>query len=184
VIAGYMLVYIVVFALALPVGAVMTLVGGALFGIVRGALYSLAGAIVGSAAAFLIARYAARDLVARHLAARPRFAAVERAVSARGRTLVLLLRLSPVVPFNALNYLLGLSTVSFGDFLLGSVGMIPGTFMYAYAGRLAGEAAAWAGQAATPHDASYYVLLTVGLAATILAVVSVTRTARRALRDV
>ncbi len=180
---AFVIAYVAAVVAFVP-GAGMTLLGGALFGIVRGALYSLAGAILGSAAAFLIARYAARDLVARHLAARPRLAAVERAVSARGRTLVLLLRLSPVVPFNALNYLLGLSTVSFGDFLLGSVGMIPGTFLYAYAGRLAGEAAAWAGQAATPHGASYYLLLLAGLAATISAVVTVARTARRALRDV
>ena len=63
----------------------------------------------------------------------PRFAAIERAVSARGRRIVFLLRLSPVVPFNFLNYALGLTTISVWDFVIASLGMIPGAFVYAYA---------------------------------------------------
>ena len=52
----------------------------------------------------------------------PRFVAIERAVSARGRRIVLLLRLSPVVPFNFLNYALGLTTISVWDFVFASLG--------------------------------------------------------------
>jgi uncharacterized membrane protein YdjX (TVP38/TMEM64 family) len=114
----------------------------------------------------------------------PRFAAVERAVSTQGRRIVFFLRLSPLVPFNFLNYALGLTTISLTDFLVASVGMIPGTMVYAYGGKVTGEALALAGQAEVPKNASYYVLLLAGLAATVAATTVVTRTARRALRDV
>lgn len=165
-------------------GAWMTLLGGSLFGIARGAAYSFLGAVAGSSLAFFVARRVARQPVARALASRPRIAAVERAVSARGLPLVLLLRLSPIVPFNVLNYALGLTTIRYRDFVAASVGMIPPTIMYAYAGRLAAEAAGLAGPAGPGRGASYYGLLVIGFAATGGAVLVVTRTARRALRDV
>ena len=170
--------------LALVPASPMTIAGGALFGVLRGALYSLAGAVLGATIAFLLGRHVARRAIARRLERLPRFAAIDRAVAARGRRIVLLLRLSPVVPFNFLNYALGLTTISLGDFLTASVGMIPGAFMYAYAGRVSGEALALAGKAQVPRDASYYAMLVAGLAATVAATLLVTRAARRALRDV
>ena len=114
----------------------------------------------------------------------PRFAAIERAVSARGRRIVFLLRLSPVVPFNFLNYVLGVTTISVADFVVASIGTIPGAIVYAYAGKVTGEALALAGKAQVSRNASYYAVLVAGLAATVLATTVVTRTARRALRDV
>jgi uncharacterized membrane protein YdjX (TVP38/TMEM64 family) len=178
-----------VFAYAVAVVALvpatsMTIVGGALFGVLRGAAYSLAGAITGSTIAFLVGRYVARGVVTRRAASMPRVQAIERAVSARGRRIVFLLRLSPLIPFNVLNYVLGLTSLGLSDFLIGSVGMIPGALMYAYAGQVAGEALAVAGKAEVPRNASYYVLLIAGLAATIVVTLIVGRTARRALGDV
>ena len=114
----------------------------------------------------------------------PRFLAIERAVSARGRRIVFLLRLSPVVPFNFLNYALGLTTISVWDFVAASAGTIPGSLVYAYGGKVTGEALALAGQTQVPKDASYYAVLLAGLAATVAATAVVTRTARRALQDV
>ena len=95
-----------------------------------------------------------------------------------------LLRLSPVTPFNFLNYALGLTTVSTSDFVVASLGMVPGTVVYAYFGKVTGEALVLAGQAQLPHDTSYYLALLAGLAATVAATAVVTRTAKRALRDV
>ena len=67
----------------------------------------------------------------------PRFAAIDRAVGREGLKIVLLTRLSPVFPFNLLNYAFGLTTVSLRDYVLGSlVGMLPGTVMYVYLGSL------------------------------------------------
>jgi uncharacterized membrane protein YdjX (TVP38/TMEM64 family) len=169
---------------ALFPASILTLAAGAVFGLFRGALYAFTGALIGSTAAFLLARYAFYDIVARRLATMPRFTAVERAVSAEGRRIVFFLRLSPLVPFNLLNYGLGLTTISLGDYLVASAGMIPGTLVYTYGGKVAGEAVALAGQAQVPKNASYYALLLGGLAATVAATAVATRAARRALRDV
>jgi len=179
--------FIIIYALAvvsLIPASLLTIAGGAVFGLIRGVIYALIGATLGSTGAFLLGRYVARRLVARKLNAMPRFVAIERAVSARGRRIVFLLRLSPLVPFNFLNYALGLTTISVWDFVFASLGTIPGAFVYAYAGKVTGEALALAGQAQVPRDASYYAVLVAGLVATIAATTVVTRTARRALQDV
>jgi uncharacterized membrane protein YdjX (TVP38/TMEM64 family) len=180
---AFILIYAFAVVALIP-ASLLTIAGGAVFGLIRGVTYSLIGATLGSTAAFLIGRYAARRLVARRLAAMPRFSAIERAVSARGRRIVLLLRLSPLVPFNFLNYALGLTTISVWDFVIASLGTVPGAFVYSYAGKVTGEALALAGKAEVPKNASYYAFLLAGLVATIAATTVVTRTARRALQDV
>lgn len=181
--AAFILIYAVAVVALFP-AAVLTIAAGAVFGLVRGAVLAFAGAVIGSTAAFLLARYAFRDLAAERMASMPRFRAVERAVSAEGRRIVFFLRLSPLVPFNLLNYALGLTTIPLADYLAASLGMIPGTLVYAYGGKVAGEALALAGQAQVPKNASYYALLLGGLAATVAATAVATRAARRALRDV
>ena len=102
----------------------------------------------------------------------------------QGRRLVFLLRLSPVFPFNLLNYALGLTRVSLGDYLIASIGMLPATLLYVYYGKVLGDVAAAAGGAAPERDAAYYVLVALGLAATLAVTVIITRIARRALSEV
>jgi len=162
-------------------GSILTLAAGALFGVGWGTLYVLLAATLGSAAAFLVARYVARGWVEERLAGDPKLAAIDRAIGAEGRKIVLLLRLSPAFPFNVLNYALGLTRVRFADYLIASVGMLPGTLLYVYSGKLAGDVAALAGGAAAPRGPGYWALLGVGLVATLLVTLLVTRTARRAL---
>jgi uncharacterized membrane protein YdjX (TVP38/TMEM64 family) len=184
---GAPVVFILIYAaaiVALVPSTPLTLASGALFGVVRGVIFAFIGSTIGSTCAFLLGRYAARRFVEARLAATPRFAAVERAAAARGGRIVFLLRLSPVVPFNFLNYALGLTTMSVWDFIAAGTGSIPGEIMYAYWGRVSGEALALAGQAEVPKSASYYGFLFAGLVATLVATALVTRTARRALRDV
>ena len=179
--------FVVVYAaavVALIPGSVLTLAGGAVFGLARGFVFALAGSMLGSLTAFLLGRHIARRIVARRLEKMPRFAAIDRAVCVQGRRIVFLLRLSPFAPFNFLNYALGLTTLSVGDFLLASLGMIPSTLVYSYAGKIAHEALAIAGKAQEPRNASYYAVLVAGLIATIAATTVVTEAARRALRDV
>jgi len=180
---AFMLLY-AVSVVALVPASVLTMAGGAVFGLVRGVVFSFGGALLGSTVAFLLGRYVARRVVERKLATMPRFAAIDRAVSAQGRRIVFLLRLSPIVPFNFLNYALGVTRISIKDFAIASAGMLPGAVMYAYAGKVTGEALALAGQAELPKNASYYAILVAGLAATLAATTLITRTARRALRDV
>jgi len=164
-------------------GSLLTLAAGAIFGVLWGVVWVFIAAVLGSAAAFLIARYVARDAVARRLAANPRFAAVDRAVGREGRKIVFLLRLSPLFPFTLLNYALGLTTVRFADYLLAAVGMIPGTILYVYYGKLAGDVAALAGGAAVERGPGYWAVLALGLVASVVVATLVGRTAKRALAE-
>src|SRR5262249_40158422 len=111
----------VVAAVAFVPGSVLTLAAGAIFGLAKGVVIVFIAAVLGSAAAFLVSRYVARGAIERRLAGNTRFAAIDRAVGAQGRKIVFLLRLSPVFPFNLLNYGLGLTKVSFADFLVASI---------------------------------------------------------------
>ena len=120
-IAGYAIA-----AVAFIPGSILTLAAGAIFGLVSGIVYVFIAATLGSCLAFLVARYFAREAIERKLADTPRFAAIDRAVSAQGRKIVFLLRLSPVFPFNLLNYALGLTNVRFVDYAIAAFGMLPG----------------------------------------------------------
>jgi uncharacterized membrane protein YdjX (TVP38/TMEM64 family) len=169
-------------------GAVLTLAAGALFGLVYGTVYTLAGATLGASLAFLVSRYVARRAVEHRIAANPRFQAIDRAVGREGFKIVALLRLSPVFPFNLLNYALGLTRVRFLDYFAASVAMLPGTLLYVYYGKAAGSlAAAFAGgggpAAGGQSRAASWALLAVGLLATVAVTTYVTRLAGKALRQ-
>ena len=164
-------------------GSVLTLAAGAIFGLVRGTIFVMLGATVGSALAFLVARYIARSAIESRLAGNVRFAAIDQAIGREGFKIVLLLRLSPVFPFNLLNYSLGLTKVRFVDYFAASVGMLPGSLLYIYYGKLAGDVAQIATGGAVGRDGGYFAVLLLGLLATILVTTLVTRTARRALRE-
>jgi len=178
-IAGYALA-VVAFAPA----SLLTLAGGAIFGVGAGVAYVFAAAVIGSSLAFLISRYLARTAIERRLAGNEKFAAIDRAVGRQGRWIVFLLRLSPAFPFNLLNYALGLTRVSFADYVVASIGMVPGTILYVYYGKLAGDVATLASGTAVEKGAGYYGVLALGLVATIVVTTLVTRTARRALDEV
>lgn len=173
----------VVASVAFVPGSLLTLAAGAIWGIFPGVPYVFLAAVLGASAAFLVARYVARAAIERRLAGNRRFAAIDQAVGVQGRKLVFLLRLSPVFPFNLLNYALGLTSVRFIDYVVASIGMLPGTFLYVYYGKLVGDLAALAGGAAVEKGTGYYIMLAVGLVATIVVTTLVTRTAQRALRE-
>lgn len=176
-IAGYVLATVA----AIP-GSLLTLGAGAIFGLIGGIAYVFVGAVLGSSLAFLIARYLARPAVERRVASDRRFEQIDAAVAKEGLKIVFLLRLSPLLPYNALNYALGLTRVRFRDFLLASFGMLPGTLLYVYSGRVAGDLAALAGGAGVERGSGYYAVLGLGLLATVLVSVWIARIARNALR--
>jgi len=179
------LVFVLAYAVAtvafLP-GSLLTLAAGAVFGIAEGLLWATCGALLGSSAAFLIARYAARGWVEKKIEGRPRFAAVDRAVGREGLKVVALLRLSPLFPYNLLNYALGLTRVKFRHYLVASLAMIPGTLLYVYYGKVAGDVVTAAGGAGG-KSAWEWVLLGVGLAATVAVTVLIARKAKAALAE-
>jgi uncharacterized membrane protein YdjX (TVP38/TMEM64 family) len=60
--------------------------------------------------------------------------AIDKAIHSEGLKLVILLRLCPVIPFNVLNYLLGITSVEAKHYIIGMVGMLPGTLVYVFIG--------------------------------------------------
>ncbi len=177
-IAGYAIACV-----AFVPASLLTLAAGALFGVLRGTMFVLIGATIGALAAFLIARYLARDWIAARLAKDTRFAAIDAAIAEQGRKVVFLLRLSPVIPFSVLNYALGLTKVRIGDFVLASVGMLPGTLLYVYSGNLASVVVGATDATAPAKGPAFYAVLGLGLAATAAVTILVTRLARKALAD-
>jgi uncharacterized membrane protein YdjX (TVP38/TMEM64 family) len=177
---AFVAIYITATVLLVP-GSLLTLAAGALFGVIKGTVIVLVGASLGACAAFLIARYAARERVSRLTARDPRFVAVDRAVGHAGLKIVVLLRLSPVFPFNLLNYALGLTSVRFRDYAVACIAMLPGTLLYVYYGRLIGDVAALAAGTRAERGTFYYLMLGAGLLATIIVTALITRIARRAL---
>lgn len=181
-IVGFIAAYAIATVAAFP-GSLLTLAAGAIFGVAKGATFVLAGAIIGSSLAFLLARYVARPIVERRIHRDPRFVRVDAAVAREGWKMVLLLRLSPLLPFNALNYALGLTAVTFRHYLIGAIGMLPGTLLYVYSGKVAGELAVVAGGGEVARGPAYIVVLGLGLLATIIVAVWIGRIARRALNE-
>jgi uncharacterized membrane protein YdjX (TVP38/TMEM64 family) len=164
-------------ALLLVPGALLTIGAGLLFGLAQGALVVLVSATLAAALAFLAARHVARRRVERWAQGSPRFDAIDGAIREEGWKVVALLRLSPLVPFSLSNYLYGLTAVRFWPYVAASAaGMIPGTLLYVSIGA-AGRAAA-AGGGRGPLE---WVLLGLGLAATVAATALVGRAARREL---
>jgi len=173
--------YIVACVLLLP-GSILTLGAGFLFKVIVGTITVSIGSTLGACAAFWVGRTIARNWIAGKVARNEKFAAIDEAVAQQGFKIVLLTRLSPVFPFNMLNYAFGLTKISFWKYALGSwIGMLPGTVMYVYFGAgLRSLADVAAGE--VEKGATGKLFFWLGLIATIVVTVFVTRVARNALR--
>ncbi len=178
----FVVTYILASIFFLP-GSVLTLGAGALFGVVKGSIIVSIAATLGAASAFLVGRYLARGWVEKKIEGNEKFKAIDETVAREGWKIVGLTRLSPIVPFNLLNYAYGITKVSLRDYFLASwAGMLPGTIMYVYIGSLAGDLATL-GTGGGPATTAQWVLRVVGLLATVAVTVYVTRIARRALEE-
>lgn len=169
----------VVWVVALLPSFPLTMAAGVLWGAGRATALVVPVATLGCTLAFLSGRYLFRDLVEARARQSPRFAALDRATAKGGLGLVLLLRLSPVLPYNLLNYSLGVTQVRVLPYVLGSaLGMIPVTFMWAQLGATAGSLA---GAGDAPTGIETQVVRVLSLVATIAVTVVITRVARRTL---
>jgi len=133
----FVLLYLAVVALSLPGAALFTLTGGFLFGAIPGALYANIGATTGAALAFLSARYLLHDWVEARWG--QRLGAFQRGFAHNAFGYLISLRLMPIFPFFIINLLTGLTKTRLGTFVVAtSLGIIPGSLVYAYAGRQLG----------------------------------------------
>jgi len=175
-------IYIIATLAFLP-AAILTLGAGVIFGVIWGSLYVFIGATLGAVAAFLVGRYLAQGWVKEKISSYKKFAIIDKAVSKEGLKIVILVRLSPLFPFNLLNYAFGVTSVSWQDYLIGSLGMIPGTIMYVYLGYLAGNIALIGTQSQPTNLILHWVIKIIGLIATIAVTIYVTKIAKKALDE-
>ena len=173
-------IYIIATIAFLP-AFILTLGAGVLFGVGWGSVYVFIGATLGAIAAFLVGRYLVRDWVAKKIAGNDKFSAIDRAVGKEGLKIVLLTRLSPIFPFNLLNYAFGVTGVSIKDYIIGSIGMIPGTMMFVYIGSLVGSVALIGTETAPTNPTLQWTIRIVGFVATIAVTIYITRIAKQAL---
>ena len=171
--------YIVATVFLAP-GAPFTIAAGLVFGLGWGFPVVMVGATVGAALAFLTARYLVRDRIKGMIEKRPKFQAVDKAVAEDGWKVVLLLRLSPLVPFNLQNYFFGITQIKFWHYVLATfVGIIPGVILYLYLGAIGGALTGGGGEWGTAQ----WVFFGIGLAATIVVAFLVTKKAKEKLKE-
>jgi uncharacterized membrane protein YdjX (TVP38/TMEM64 family) len=174
--------YVLATVLLLP-GSILTVGAGFVFGLGWGLFAVSIGSTVGAASAFLISRFVAREKIAEMARQSENFRRIDKAIGAQGAKLIFLLRLSPLIPFNLSNYFYGLTAVRFWPYVLASwIGMLPGTLFYVYlgtVGRAGLQVAAGADAGRSPLE---WTFLGVGLAATVVVTIWVTKIARNALR--
>lgn len=175
----------IIAAVAFVPGLPLTLAAGAVFGLLWGTVTVSIASTVAAAVSFIIGRYLARSTVQAQAAKFPKFAAVDRAIGNGGWRIVLMLRLVPVFPYSAGNYLLGLTPVRFWSYVLASwVGMMPATVVYVYFGHLGrvGVEAAASG-VESGRGPLEWTLLIIGLLAAIAVTAYVTHLTQRALAE-
>ena len=176
---GFGMLYVVACVCFVPV-TVLTLAAGFAYGPWVGFLTAWTAEVIGALISYFLARTLLRKPVAAWVATRPRLAALDRAFDHDDGRLLLLVRMSPISPFAAINYALGLTGMRPVPYVFATaVGTMPLCMAYAYAGSgfehlglvLDGEAAAGSG------------LYWAGLAVTVVGATVLSAVARRALLE-
>lgn len=125
--------YVAITALSLPGAAIMTLAGGAIFGLLWGTLVVSLASTLGATLAMLAARYVLQGAVQERFGRR--LAEVNKGIEKEGAFYLFTLRLTPAVPFFALNLLMGLTRMKTWTFFwVSQLGMFAGTLAYVNAG--------------------------------------------------
>ena len=179
--AVYVVGFVIAAVLLVP-SSILTLAAGFLFGLPLGVALVSAGSVLGAVMAFLVGRFFTRAWVAERVGHLTRFRALDAATHRNGFVIVLLARLSPLIPYILLNYAFAITAVRLRDYALATwIGMLPITVLYVYLGTLTGDLASLgAGQI---RGFASYTLLIAGFAATAVLTVLITRAANRALTE-
>ncbi len=132
-IALYMLIYIISTAISLPGATILTLAGGAIFGLTLGTILISFASTIGATGAFLVSRFLLKEAFEKKF--RDRLATINKGIEKDGAFYLFTLRLVPLLPFFAVNILMGLTKIRvFTYFFTSQVGMLLGTIVYVNAG--------------------------------------------------
>jgi len=180
---GYILfaiAYIAACVLFMP-GFILTLGAGFAYGVIKGTLLVSISSILGASAAFLTGRYFARGWIEKKIEGNIKFKSIDSAVEKEGFKIVFLTRLSPLFPFNLLNYAYGITKVKLSHYFFASwIGMLPATVMYVYLGSLLTNISQIsAGKVHNPFEQIFYFT---GLLVTVFVTIFVTKIAKKSLQ--
>ena len=187
---AFMAVYFLATVLFIP-GSILTLGSGFVFanafglgfGVVLATIAVFVGASLGAITAFLLGRYLLRQWVLQKLVRKYTvFEAIDKALEAKGFRIMALLRLSPIMPFNALNYIAGVTAISFVAYTSALVAIIPGSVFYVFLGATAGSLADSASSGGT--STTQIVVIVVGLVFGIFAIGLTSYYAKKELRKI
>ena len=182
--------YIVITIASLP-GFVLALAAGVAFqeayestgtAVLIGGISVFIGAWVGSNLALLLARYLFRTYALKLSKKYALFRAIDKAMETNGLKFTFLMRLCPLIPYNAYNYVLGITAVSLRDFAIGGIGMLPGTFVYVFIGTTIGSIND-AIHGEFEHGATFLILLIVGSVSALAAITYITCVIKRYLKQ-
>ena len=182
-------IYILITIVSLP-GFVLALAAGVAFqdayedtacAVLVGGLAVFAGAWIGSNLALLLARYLCRAYAQRLSKRFAFFRAIDRAMETDGLKFTFLMRLCPLIPYNAYNYILGITSVSLRDFAIGGIGMLPGAFVYVFIGTTIGSINE-AVNGKFEHSTPFLLFLIAGTISALTAIAFITCVIRRYLR--
>lgn len=171
-------IYVFATVLGIP-SALLILIAGTLFGLFLGVISVSIADILGASACFLLGRTVGREWIQKRIAENPKFAELDKALAQKGWKIILLTRLSPIVPSNILNYGFSLTEIKFWQYFLFSwLGMIPVIVLYVYIGSMG------ASLATEGSITGQLALNFAGLAVTLVATIYTTRLAKSTLAAV
>tara|TARA_Y100001968_G_C19322358_1_gene699952 strand:+ start:533 stop:1156 length:624 start_codon:yes stop_codon:yes gene_type:complete len=164
-------------------GLWLSMLAGVIYGSTLGSIFVFLGAFVGAEITFILARSLLRKWIQKRLINLSKLHAIESALSKEGLKLIILTRLSPIFPFSLMNLIYGLSKVSFLDFSVGLIAILPGTILYCGLGSLAGDIARFKDVISNKNDINSFLFSLLGLFATFAVVWIISKTARKALQE-
>jgi len=164
-------------------GLWLTMFAGVVYGSLYGSIIVFLGAILGADITFFLGRKFLRNWTQRRIAKFPKFQIVEKAITQKGLRLIFLTRLSPAFPFSLLNLFYGLTEVSFGDFSIGMIAIIPGTILYCSLGNFAGDIAKFDDVLSNRSDLGSLAISCIGLIATFAVFWLLSTAARKAIQE-
>ena len=186
---AFMAVYFVATVLFIP-GSILTLGAGFVFantfglgaGVLLGTLSVFIGAGSGAVVSFLLGRYLLRDWVSGLTKKYTLFEALDNAFEEKGLRIMVLLRLSPIIPFNAINYIAGVTAISFWAYFWALIAILPGTVLYVFLGASAGSLT---DSASSGDDSTVTIIVVVvGIVFGVLAIAATSYYAKKELNKV
>ncbi|PZO57314.1 MAG: TVP38/TMEM64 family protein [Phormidesmis priestleyi] len=173
---AFVAIYVSAAVFGLP-NIFLILAAGTLFGLTQGIMVASGADTLSIAACFVIGQGMGRKWLTGAVKESSRFHKLDRAFAKKGWKIVLLTRLSPLLPSNILNYGFSLTKIAFWEYLFFSwLGMLPVIFTYVYVGTFG------ASIFATDQQSEHLVFQALGLAVTVGAMVYATHLAASALK--